>query len=282
MVAAEAPHLALHAALLVGALLAGLAEEGLVEVVGAQRHEAVGFDPPAAAQDLDHGGLEVVVADLAGDAAEELEGVGVALEKGLLGLVREGLHVGGAGVGEPHQEELGLDQLPSHPDLRLAPVDLGLGAGVVGLGDVALDPQAELAAAPGDVLADGALGDLGALLGDQSLPDALGGVALLGRRFPVAFEPLVDQVVVGAEDRGLAALGLLARWRQRRVQRLAHRPAVDPVPSCQLPDREPLPVVVTANLLEQLHSGSHPLCDLRPRLSRSRKPSVAIGRGGAK
>lgn len=282
MVAPEAPHLALHAALLVGSPLAGLAEERLIEVVGAQRHEAVGFDPPAAAQDLDHGGLEVVVADFGRYAAEEGEGVGVALQERLLGLVGEGLHIGGAGVREPHQEELGLDQLSSHPNLRLAPVDLGLRAGIVGLGDVALDPQAELSPAGGDVLAHGSLGDPCALLDDQPLPDALGGVALLGRRLPVALEPLVDQVVVGAEDRRRPPRGLLARRWQRRLQGLAHRSTVDPMPPRELADREPLPITVTANLLEQLHSGSHPVCDLRPRLSTSRKASVAIGRGGAK
>jgi hypothetical protein len=39
--------------------------------VGAERDKAVLLDPPASAQDPLHGGAQVVVADAAGNAAEE-------------------------------------------------------------------------------------------------------------------------------------------------------------------------------------------------------------------
>jgi len=54
--------------------------------VGAQGDEALGLHPPAALHHLGHGGPQVVVADQAEDAAEELQGADVALEEGLLGL----------------------------------------------------------------------------------------------------------------------------------------------------------------------------------------------------
>ena len=150
VVSAKAADLTLDAALLVGTADAGLAEERSEQVVGAQRDEAVGLDPAAALEDPDDRRLEVVEADLGGDAAEELEAVGVAFEEGLLGLALEGLDPGGAGVGEADHEQVDFDQLSGDPDLRLAPVDLCLRARIVGLGDVALRAQAERPATGGD------------------------------------------------------------------------------------------------------------------------------------
>ncbi len=99
VISAKASDLALDPALLVGAGDPRPAEERGVEVVGAHRDEAVGFLSAATAEDLDDRGLEVVVADLGGDAAEEGEGVGVALEEGELGLPFEGLDPDRARVG---------------------------------------------------------------------------------------------------------------------------------------------------------------------------------------
>ena len=121
----------------------------------------------------------------------------MALEEGELVLALEGLDPGGARVREAEHEQMNLDQLPCDQDLGLAPVDLGLGAGVVGLGDVAVGPQAERPAAGGDVAAERALGDLQALLCGQPLVDPLGGVALLGRRGLVGLQPVIDQLGVG-------------------------------------------------------------------------------------
>lgn len=111
------------------------------------------------------------------------------------------------------------------------------GSGQVHLGDEDLGHgQAELALAPPHVVADRRLGDVGAVLVEQSPPDPLRGVALLARSLLVGLKPAVDQRPVGAELRR-RALGrrALGGW-QRRGERLADRPPVDAVAARQLPD----------------------------------------------
>jgi hypothetical protein len=68
------------------AVLAGLAVEGLQIEVAAKRGPPFGLHPrPRKAQDLGDGGLEVVVADLAGRyPTEHTQRVHVALEERLL------------------------------------------------------------------------------------------------------------------------------------------------------------------------------------------------------
>lgn len=58
-----------------------------------------------------------------------------------------------------------------------------------------------------DVIADRRLGDLDAMLVDQSLPHALGGVALLARRAEIGHKPLVDELAVLAQLRRRPLLG---------------------------------------------------------------------------
>ena len=50
----------------------------------------------------------------------------------------------------------------------------------------------------------------------------------------------------------------------------------------QRPDRQPLPIMITPDLLEQLHSRSHPLCDLPLELQEARTLGLPSDRGGAK
>lgn len=279
---AEASDLALDAALLVSAPLAGGAEGRFEQVVGAQGDEALGLDPPSAAHHLGDRGAQVVVADELGGAAEPGEGVDVALEEGELVGALEGADVARSRVAEAQHEQLHGAQLAADHDLRLAEVDLGLRAGLMGLRNGAFCAEAELALEPGDRAADLALGDVGSVLCCQPLVDALGGVALLRWRGEVRVEPVCDQRQVGAELRCAAALGPLALGRQRRRQGLADGAAVDPVAAGELADPRLLPLVVTANRLEQLHSRSHPLCGLPLELRWSPEGSVAVGRGGAK
>jgi hypothetical protein len=61
MAATESAHLAFHASLLMGSLLAGEAEEGVESVVGAQSHEALVLLTLPTQENLDHGGFQVVV-----------------------------------------------------------------------------------------------------------------------------------------------------------------------------------------------------------------------------
>ena len=54
------------------------------------------------------------------------------------------------------------------------------------------------------------------------------------------------------------------------------------MPLSQRPDRQPLPVTVTPDLLKQLHPRSHPLCGLRSELDEARTIDPPSDRGGAK
>ena len=247
VVAAEAADLALDAALLVGALFAAAGELRGEQVMGAQGDEAIGFQPPAASEHLRHGRAQVVVADGRKGAAEEGEGADVALEEGLLGLASEGLAEAGPRKTGAHQEQWDGAALAAEADLGLAPVDLGLGGGVVDQGHEGfIDQDAELGPALSHVAADLALGDRGAALVDQPPIDAVGGVALLAWRLAVSDQPGVDRLVVGSQCRRRAPGRLLSRRRQRRGQSLAHRPAVDAVALGQDPDRGSISVVISA------------------------------------
>lgn len=82
----EAADIVLDAALLVSALFAWDAEERVEPVVRAERDEPVGLDPITALQDAGHRGLQVVVPDPSGDAAEVGERLDMPLQERFLGL----------------------------------------------------------------------------------------------------------------------------------------------------------------------------------------------------
>jgi hypothetical protein len=100
------------------------------EVVALQPQELPGGHAATASGDLGHGDLEVVVADAAGDAAEELEGPGVALQERLGALAREGVDEDGVGVRQRHDEQRHPGRPAVERDLGLAEVDLGLARGM--------------------------------------------------------------------------------------------------------------------------------------------------------
>ncbi len=133
--AAEAPDLTLHAALLVGAARPGLAVEGVLAVVRAQRRETVALHAVAAAQHAHHGRLQVVVADPSRHAPETAEGDHVALEERLLSFAGEADVDRPPRVRETHHEHRQLGQLPVQVDAHRAEVDLGLLARGMDSGD---------------------------------------------------------------------------------------------------------------------------------------------------
>ena len=150
--AAEAADLALHAALLVRAAGAGLAEERVEAVVRAQRGEAVALDAVATGEHAHHGRLEVVVTDPPRHPAETREGDRVALEERLLALAREADVDRPPRVREPHHEHRELGQLPVQEDAHPAEVGLRLLARGMQLGDGHLGAAGpEFAAQPADV-----------------------------------------------------------------------------------------------------------------------------------
>ena len=213
---------------------AGLAEERVEAEVRAQRGEAVALDAVASGEHPRHGRLEVVVADAPRHPAEALEGDGVSFEERLLALAREADMDGSPRVGEPHDEHRELGQHAVEPDADPAEVDLRFLARGMQLGDGHLDAAGlELAAQPADVGAHRRLGDGGAALVDEALPDPPRGVALLARRAEVGDQPLSDDLHVRTELRRQAGRPL-ARRRQRRPERLPHRAPVHAVAARQL------------------------------------------------
>ena len=89
MAPAEAPDLALHAALFVRARDAGLAEERVEAGVRAQCGEAVALDAVAPQEHARDGRAQIVVADAPRHPAEAPEGDRMSLEERLLALARE-------------------------------------------------------------------------------------------------------------------------------------------------------------------------------------------------
>ena len=121
-----------------------------------------------------------------------------------------------------------------------------------------------------------------ALLVAQPFPHPLRGMPLLTRRALISDQPRVDQLAIRPQRRRRARHRTLALRRRRRTQRLAHRPPVHPVTARQRPDRQSLTIVIPTNLLEQLHSGTHPFCDLRSVLEKARTVASHSDGSGAK
>ena len=283
MIAAEAPDLALDAALLVRALDARRGELRAEQVVRAQRDEPVGLDAPPSPEDLLDRRAQVVEADLLKDATEPLERLDVELEERPLGLDQRCLTERRARERRAHQEQMHARRDARQLDLRLAPVDLRQNAGCVDLRDEHLaDRPAHRALSGAHVVADRRLGDVGAVLVDQPPPDPLRRVALLTRRLAVGLKPRVDQRAIRAKPRRRPALRRTLRRRHRRDQRLPDRPPVHAVTLRQRPDRQPLAVAVAPDLLEQLHPGSHPFRRLPLELEEARTVGRPSDGGGTR
>ncbi len=104
-----------------------------------------------------------------------------------------------------------------------------------------------------DVVPDRGVGDvLSPVLVDQPRQDPAGGVPLLTRRRNVGQQHRVDVHLQRVQLRRLADWRLPLR-RHRIGQRLAHRRPADPVPACQLADRQLLALRVPPDLLELRH-----------------------------
>jgi hypothetical protein len=143
------------------------------------------------------------------------------------------------------------------------------------------DRPAHRALALTHVVADRRLGDVGAVLVDQSPMDPLRRVALLARRVEVRVKPRVDQRPIRAELRRRAIRRrALGRW-QRRCQRLPHRASVNAVALRKRADRQPFVLAVPPDLLEQLHPGSHAFRRLPLELYEARTVGRPSDGGGA-
>jgi hypothetical protein len=230
------------------------AEVGLEEVVALEPQELGGELAVAAAEDLGHGDLEVVVADPARDAAEEGEGPGMPLQERLGAFAREGAAEEGVGVRQGHDEHRHLGGPSVERDLGLAEVDLGL-AGRVGQRDEDLG-----AAQPpgGDgLLDDSQAASIGVLVAEP-LEDADGGVPLLPGGLLVTLQDLVDDAQEGVElgpgPGGRAAVA----GRLGVGEDLGERVPVEVVLTAGGALAEAVDEDATADLGPVLHVGVHP------------------------
>ena len=209
--------------------------------------------------DLDDGGGEVVVADVAGgDAAQGVEGLDVSFEEGLLSAGRVDAVDGLAGVGQAVDEHVALGLDTVQDDVDLAEVDLGLRAGGVVLRHHRLHPapglQIDLRAPDPDVVPHRGVGQVGgAVLVAQPGQDPGRGMALLARRGQVIGEHLVDRRLVRVQAR-CCADRFLAGWGFGCGECLADGAAVDSVFAGELADGQAIDSRVVADVGVQLHS----------------------------
>ena len=255
MTSSEAADLALHTALLMSTLDARAAEERVEPVVAAQRGEPFRLGAVTTLEDPDDRGFEVVVPDPTRHTAEGLEGQYVALQESFLGLSGERHVKGFARVRQSHHEHPALHDQSGDRGVKLAEVDLGLSAGQMCLRDRHLAGlQPELHAATGDVTRYRHLRARGLVLGDQTLPDPPGGMALLARGVLVGEEPGIDDRRPLVDRRAGPYRIHLPRRRDRIPEGLAHRPTMHAMTIRQLPDRHVIQTAVSPDLLEQFHA----------------------------
>ena len=208
------------------------------------------------AQDPHHRRFEVVVPDPAGHPAEVLERADVTLQERLLGLVAERHVKRPTRVGQPHHEHPAPSRPPrpaSRGTRRSRPRPPPRADGSAGS-----PPRRRPAptrrrrrATYRDTVTSASDG---AVLGHQPLPHPPSGVTLLARRLPVRQQPAVDHRHPRIQRRPGPRRVLLARRRNRGLQRLPHRAPMHPMPLSQLPDRQLLQPPIPPDLLEQLHA----------------------------
>ena len=230
-------------------------EQRVEQVVTAQRDEAVGLHATTAPQHLLDRRAQVVIAHLAEHPAEPRERLDVALQERLLSLHRRSHAERRPRKARAHEEHVHRRRRTGQADLSLAPVNLRRLTRRVNLRHEHLPASpAQLATPLAHVIAHRRLGHTGAVLVNQTPPNPLRRVALLARRVAVGDQPPIDQLAIPAQLGRRHPHRHLPRRRHRRPKRLTHRAPMDPMTLSQRPDPQPLPLPVTPDLLEQLHS----------------------------
>lgn len=254
MVAAEPANLAFNAALLMGAVLARLAEPRVEPVVRPQRNEPVRLDPIPALEDLGDRRLEVVVADRFGDAAEMIERPDVPIQEHVLGLVQIRPTEPATRSREPHHEQRHLRRDPGQHDLGFTEIDLALRTQRVMLRDSDLNQRERLTFPDRlHIAAHRRLAHIHVVLDDKPLPHPPRGVTLLAWPLLVFLEPTVDDRLELTHLRS-RPFQSLPRQRDRRLQRRADVTTMNPELAGKRPERlRLLRRVGATDLLVQLH-----------------------------
>ncbi len=229
--------------------------------MGAEGQPPPGLGAVAPGQHLGDRRGQVVVADMhIRQAAGGLERRHVAFQERLLRLAGIDPVAGLPRARQAIGEHVAPGRLAGQAHGYVTEVDLGLGARVPGLRHE--PPQAlgagavlrgDLGAAAGHVLGHIRIRHLRAVLIAQTLEDPACGMPLLTRRGQVLAQHAVDQLADPVQHRRLPLRRLTAR-RDRRGDRLAHRPPVHVILAGQRPDRHLIALPVEADRREQLHS----------------------------
>ena len=198
--AAEPATLTLHPTLLMGAVDAGLAVEGVEAVVGAERDPPVRLEPVPAGQHPRHRRLQVVVADVPPrHPAQLVERIHVALQERLLPLGAERPVHRPARRRQPEREQVHLRLHPAQQHPQVGEVDLALGTHRMVLRDERLRGRParlrpHLRPPFRDVVADRRVRQpVRAVLVDQPGQHPPRGVPLLPRRVQIDPQHGVDQ-----------------------------------------------------------------------------------------
>ena len=168
-----------------------------------------------------------------------------------------------------------VDQLAAQPDLRLPPVDLALHARVA---DQRHEHLADLTQLPPLVVhipTDLPPRHHSAVLLNQPLPDPPSRMTLLARRLPIGLQPRIDHRPIRTQLRRRPRLRRALGRRDRRLQRLPNGPTMHPMARRQLPDRHPLPRMITPDLLKLLHSAHRSFRTFRSRMTKREPKSSA-------
>ena len=203
MAAAEPADLTLHTALLMRPLDTWGAEEGVVAVMGAHRHEPGMLKPFPAQGDPDHRRLQIVIADHPGrHPTEGLEGPHMPIQERFLGLVGISEMARLPRVRQPHTKHVQLHDRPRDRGGELAKINLGLGRRRMGLRHHHLAAiSANLGPQPRHQIPHRRLPNPGAFLLGQPLPNPPRGMPLLPRRRLILHQPAPNKINIGAGRR---------------------------------------------------------------------------------
>ena len=193
----------LHAPFLVP--LADRAKETVKQIMAAEDQKGILLVTAVARQNFFDGRGQIIVAEAVRNALERVKGVDMPVKKGFLFLGGIGADEQLARIAQAHDEDLDGLLATLHDHVRLAPIDLGVGA------RIKLQRQEQR----GFVLVAPKVGEKGAdiglgaaiALGPEALKHGMAGLALFGREVSVLGEHGGDAVTEGAEDGGAAGSG---------------------------------------------------------------------------
>jgi len=216
--------------------LARTAEAVLKQAVADQLREGAGPIAPAVAADFCHRDLGVVVEERERHAAEEGEGRDMAVQEGLRGFPRVGLHEAGVRLRQVQAEEVDLLANAPDPHQRFPEIHLAV-TWRMGQRHERLPC---LRSADPHVILHNRVATREAMLVPEPLENPLGRVPLLHRRIAIRLQDRVDHRQQWPQLRLLGRLRARVPRRQREPAHLQHRLTAQSEDPGSLPATVPL------------------------------------------